>query len=57
MKINIHLLRSIYSLSLIKVQTDLKLWNIGNRVKRTPFWSIQKPERSSRSPLAILQIL
>jgi hypothetical protein len=56
MKINIHLLRSIYSLSLIKVQTDLKLWNIGNRVKRTPFWLIQKPERSSRSPLATLQI-
>jgi hypothetical protein len=47
MKINIHLLRSVYSFSLIKVQTDLKLWNDGNRVKQTPFWSIQKPERSS----------
>jgi hypothetical protein len=56
MKINIHLLRSLYSFSLIKVQTDLKLWNIGNRIKRIPFWLIQKPERSSRSPLAILQI-
>jgi hypothetical protein len=56
MKINIHLLRSIYSLSLIKVQTDIKLWNIGNRVKQTPFWLIQKPERSSQSSLAILQI-
>jgi hypothetical protein len=56
MKINIHLLRSVYSFSLIKVQTDLKLWNNKNRVKRTPFWSIQKPKRSSRSPLATLQI-
>jgi hypothetical protein len=45
MNINIHLL-SIYSFSLIKVQMDLKLWNNKNRVKRTPFWSIQKPERS-----------
>jgi hypothetical protein len=56
MKINIHLLRSIYSFSLIKVQMDLKLWNKRNRDKRTLFWSIQKPERSSRSPLATLQI-
>jgi hypothetical protein len=56
MKINIHLLRSIYSFSLIKVQTDLKLWNIGNRIKRTPFSLIHKPERSSRSPLDTLQI-
>jgi hypothetical protein len=47
MKINIHLLRSVYSFNLIKVQTNLELWNDGNRVKRTPFWSIQKPERSS----------
>jgi hypothetical protein len=52
MKINIHLLRSVYSFSLIKVQTDLKLWNNKNRVKRTPFWSIQKPEHSFRRPLA-----
>jgi hypothetical protein len=56
MKISIHLLRSIYSLSLIKVQTDIKLWNIGNMDKRTPFWLIQKPERLPRSSLAILQI-
>jgi hypothetical protein len=48
--------RSIYSFSLIKTQTDLKLWNIGNRVKRTPFWSIQKPERSSQSPLYTYKI-
>jgi hypothetical protein len=48
--------KSIYSFNLIKTQTDLKLWNNENRVKRTPFWSIQKPERSSRSPLATLQI-
>jgi hypothetical protein len=47
MKINIYLLRSVYSFSLIKVQTDLKLWNNENRVKQTPFWSIQKLERSS----------
>jgi hypothetical protein len=46
--------RSIYSFKLIKTQTDLKLWNNGNRVKRTPFWSIQKPERSSQSPLTTL---
>jgi len=39
--------RSIYSFNLIKIQTDLKLLNNGNRVKRTPFWSIQKSERSS----------
>jgi hypothetical protein len=56
MKINIHLLRSVYSFSLIKVQTDLKLWNNKNRVKRTLFLSIQKPERLSRSPLATLRI-
>jgi hypothetical protein len=56
MKINIHLLRSLYSFSLIKVQSDLKFWNIGNRVKQTPFWLIQKPERSPQSPLATLQI-
>jgi hypothetical protein len=56
MKINIHLLRSVYSFSLIKLQTDLKLWNNKNMVKRTPFWSIQKPERSSQSSLATLQI-
>jgi hypothetical protein len=43
MNIYIHLLRSVYSFSLIKVQTDLKLWNNENRVKRTPFLSIQKP--------------
>jgi hypothetical protein len=45
--------------SLIKkrlVQTDLKLWNNENMVKQTPFWSIQKPECSSRSPLATLII-
>jgi hypothetical protein len=53
---NIHLLRSLYSFSLIKVQTDLKLWNNRNRDKRTLFWSIQKLERSSQSPLAIPQI-
>jgi PBP1b-binding outer membrane lipoprotein LpoB len=40
MKINIHLLRSIYNFNLIKVQTGLKLWNNENRVKQTPFWSI-----------------
>jgi hypothetical protein len=45
-----------YSFSLIKVQTDLKLWNNGNRVKQTPFWSIQKPERSSQSSLTTLSI-
>jgi hypothetical protein len=56
MKINIHLLRSLYSFSLIKVQSDLKFWNFGNRVKQTPFWLIQKPERSPQSPLATLQI-
>jgi hypothetical protein len=56
MKLNIHLLRSVYSFSLIKTQTDLKLWNNGNRVKRTPFWLIQKPERSSRSSLTIFRI-
>jgi hypothetical protein len=49
--------RSIYSFKLIKTQSDLKLWNNENRVKRTPFWSIQNPEHSSRSPLATLQIL
>jgi hypothetical protein len=56
MEKKIHLLRSVYSFSLIKVQTDLKLWNNENRVKQTPFWSIQKPKRSSRSPLATLRI-
>jgi hypothetical protein len=40
MKINIHLLRSVYSFSLIKIQMDFKLWNNKNRVKRTPFLSI-----------------
>jgi hypothetical protein len=29
--------RSLYSFNLIKIQTDLKLWNNENRVKRTPF--------------------
>jgi hypothetical protein len=53
---NIHLLKILYSFSLIKVQTDLKLWNNRNRVNRTPFWSIQKPEHSSRSPLATPRI-
>jgi hypothetical protein len=48
--------RSIYSFNLIKTQTDLKFWNNGNMIKRTPFWSIQKPERSSRSPLTTLRI-
>jgi hypothetical protein len=48
--------RSIYSFSLIKTQTDLKLWNNKNRVKRTPFLSIQKPERSFRSPLSTYKI-
>jgi hypothetical protein len=47
MKINIHLLRHIYSSNLIKVQTDLKLWNDRNMVKKTLFWLVQKPERSS----------
>jgi Txe/YoeB family toxin of Txe-Axe toxin-antitoxin module len=56
MKINIHLLRSVYSFTLIKVQTDLKLWSNKNRVKRTPFLSIQKPERLPRSSLATLRI-
>jgi hypothetical protein len=56
MKINIYLLRSVYSFSLIKVQSDLELWNDGNRVKRTPFWSIRNSERSSRSPLATPRI-
>jgi len=56
MNINIHLLRSSYSFSLIKIQTDLKLWNNENRVNRTSFWLIQKPERSSQSPLTTLQI-
>jgi hypothetical protein len=56
MKINIHLLRSVYSFSLIKVQTDLKLWNNENKVKRTQFLLIQKPERLSRSPLATRRI-
>jgi hypothetical protein len=56
MKLNIQLLRSVYSFSLIKTQTDLKLWNNGNRVKRTPFWLIQNPERSSRSPLSTYKI-
>jgi len=51
MKINIHLLRSIYSFSLIKVQTDLKLW-----VKQTLFLSIQKLKRLPRSPLTTLRI-
>jgi hypothetical protein len=32
-KKKIHLLRSVYSFSLIKVQTDLKLWNKENMVK------------------------
>jgi hypothetical protein len=44
MKINIHLLRGLYSFGLIKVQTDFKLWNSENRVKQTPFWLIQKPK-------------
>jgi hypothetical protein len=48
--------RSIYSFNLIKAQTSFKLWNNINKVKRTPFWSIQKPERSSRSPLTTLRI-
>jgi hypothetical protein len=47
MKINIYLLRSVYSFNLIKVQTDLKFWNDENMIKQTPFWSIQKPELSS----------
>jgi hypothetical protein len=47
MKINIHLLRGVYCFNLIKVQMDLKLWNDGNRVKQTLFWSIQNSERSS----------
>jgi hypothetical protein len=47
MKINIHLLRSVYSFSLIKVQTYFKLWNNKNRIKQSPFWSIQNSERSS----------
>jgi hypothetical protein len=51
-KKKIHLLRSVYSFSLIKVQTDLKLWNKENMVKWTPFLSTQKLEHSSRSPLA-----
>jgi hypothetical protein len=54
--INIHLLRSFYSFSLIKVQTDLKLWNDGNKVKKTPFWSIQRPERSSWSLLSTYKV-
>jgi hypothetical protein len=48
--------KSIYSFNLIRTQTDHKLWNNGNRVKQTPFWSIQKPERSSRSPLTTFRI-
>jgi len=57
MKINIHLLMSVYSFSLIKVQTELKLWNNENRVKRTFFFlSIQKPKRLFRYPLATLRI-
>jgi hypothetical protein len=48
--------RSIYSFNLIKTQTDLKFWNNENMIKRTPFWSIQKPERSSLSPLTTLRI-
>jgi hypothetical protein len=56
MKINIYLLRSVYSFSLIKVQTDLKLWNNENRIKETPFLSIQKPERLPRSHLATFRI-
>jgi hypothetical protein len=43
MKVNIHLLRSVYSFNLIKAQMDLKLWNNENMVKRTLFCSIQKP--------------
>jgi hypothetical protein len=38
------------------VKTDLKLWNNKNRVKQTPFWSIQKPERSSWSPLSTYKV-
>jgi hypothetical protein len=39
MKINIHLLKNIHIFSLIKVQTDFKLWNNRNGIKRrTPFW-------------------
>jgi hypothetical protein len=48
--------RIIYSFNLIKIQTDLKLWNNGIRVKRTPFWSIQKAEYLSRSLLTTLII-
>jgi hypothetical protein len=33
------------------VKKNLKFWNNKNMVKRTPFWSTQKPERSSWSPL------
>jgi hypothetical protein len=48
--------KSIYSFNLIKTQTDLKLWNNENKVKQTPFSSIQKPERSSQSSLTTLRI-
>jgi hypothetical protein len=54
MKINFYLLKNLYSFNLIKVQTIFKLWNNGNRVKRTPFLLIQKSECLSRSPLATL---
>jgi hypothetical protein len=36
MKINIHLEAFIF-FNLIKTQSDLKLWNNGIKVKRTPF--------------------
>jgi len=35
---------SIYSFNLIKVQTDLQLWNNENRVKRTLNFGITKIE-------------
>jgi hypothetical protein len=35
---------------------NIKLWNDGNRVKQTLFWSIQKLGDSFRSPLATLLI-
>jgi hypothetical protein len=54
MKINIHLEAFIFFNVIKKTQSDLKLWNDGNRVKQTPFWSIQSSKRSSQSPLATL---
>jgi hypothetical protein len=56
MDINIYLLKSFYSFSPIKIETDLKLWNNENRVKRTLFWLIQKSKRSSQNPLATIKI-